>query len=293
MIIVRLNGGLGNQLFQYAAARTLSILHHTELKIDTTIFEEHKLRQYRLSPFLIQETFATTEEIAKVRRIRHNRVARLAGYLVQALTPYYRRPVFAEAHLGPYDRNILKTPRDVYLDGYWQSEKYFAGCADILRKELTVRFDQDPQSREVAARIRHTPSVSIHVRRADYVANSATYRTHGTCSRDYYDQCVSLIAERVSDPHFFVFADDFAWAKENLQFNHRTTFVTHNASARDYEDLRLMSTCRHNITANSSFSWWGAWLNNNPAKIVLSPLRWFNDPRHDTRDLLPESWIRV
>jgi hypothetical protein len=293
MIIVKLNGGLGNQLFQYAAARTLSILHQAALKLDTTIFGEHKLRQYELSPFLIQEAFATPEEIARLRRARRNRVARLAGNLVQGLTPYYRRPVFAEAHLGPYDANILKTPRDVYLDGYWQSEKYFARCANILRKELRVRFEQDPQSREVAARILHTQSVSIHVRRADYVANAATYQTHGTCSRDYYNQCVSLIAKRVNDPHFFVFGDDFAWAKENLQFNHPTTFVSHNAAARDFEDLRLMSMCRHNITANSSFSWWGAWLNSNPDKIVLAPLRWLNDPRYDTRDLLPESWIRV
>jgi len=163
----------------------------------------------------------------------------------------------------------------------------------MLRKELTVRLDQDPQSREVAARVLHTQSVSIHVRRADYVADAATYHTHGTCSRDYYDQCVCLIAERVKDPHFFVFADDFAWARKNLQFKHPTTFVTHNGAARDYEDLRLISTCKHHIIANSSFSWWGAWLNNNPAKIVFAPLRWLNDPRYDTRDLLPESWIRV
>jgi hypothetical protein len=293
MVIVKLVGGLGNQLFQYAAARRLSLFHQTTLKLDVTRFEFYESRRYSLEPFNIQQVFATWEEIAELGGTCKQRLARIVFRLNQKFKPYSRRSVFSESRLEPFNPDILKTPRHVYLDGYWQSEKYFVDIQDIIRREFVVQYEQDRTSREVAEKIASTQSVSIHVRRGDYVSVPKTRRVHGVCSLDYYKRCVSLIAESNIAPHFFVFSDDPHWVTDNLHFNYPTTFVTHNDADRDYEDLRLMSMCQHNIIANSSFSWWGAWLNANPNKIVLAPGRWFNESSLDTRDLLPDGWIKV
>lgn len=187
----------------------------------------------------------------------------------------------------------MKTPEDVYLAGYWQSESYFSAIGDVIRREFTVKYEPDSTSNETEERIGKTQSVSIHVRRRDFVENSETKRLHGTCSLDYYSECVTLIGSKVADPHFFVFSDDPDWVTKNLRLKYPCRYVTHNDASRNYEDLRLMSCCKHNIICNSSFSWWGAWLNRNPDKIVLAPRRWFGELNFDTRDLLPASWIKV
>ncbi|MEW5961408.1 MAG: alpha-1,2-fucosyltransferase, partial [Chloroflexota bacterium] len=286
-------GGLGNQLFQYAAGRRLSVLHQTPLKFDIFAFKYYEGREYNLKPFCIQEAFATPDEVAKITGTDKKGLARFLFRVGKRLKPYYRRPVFSEPHIRPYDPNILKTLREIYLDGYWQTEKYFIDIQDVIRRELTVKIEPDPQSREIAEEIIRTNAVSIHVRRGDYVSSSQINKVHGFLGLDYYRQCVRLIIEKVTNPHFFIFSDDPAWVVENLRLDYPTTYVTHNDASRNYEDLRLMSLCKHNIIANSSFSWWGAWLSSNPPKIVLAPQRWFGDTSIDTRDLLPASWIRV
>jgi hypothetical protein len=302
MVIVKIIGGLGNQLFQYAAARRLAHLHQTSLRLDITPFkhyrnigpsEYYKFRAYGLKPFRIQEAFATPEEIEKVIKGTSKKgLARIVSRLNQKLNPYYRWPIFSETHLKPFDPSILKTPKDVYLDGYWQSEKYFAEIRDVIQREFTIKFEQNSQSLEIAERIANTQSVSIHVRRGDYVLDPETNRFHVIYDLAYYKQCVSLISEKVTTPHFFVFSDDPSWGTDHLRLDYPTTFVVHNDATRDYEDLRLMSMCKHNIIANSTFSWWAAWLNTNPYKIVLAPREWFK-VNYDTRDLLPDNWIKV
>ena len=295
MVVVKLTGGLGNQLFQYAAARRLSVFHHTILKLDGTLFEHYRLRKYSLSPFRILESFATPQEIAEVKGFSKKGVLRIALAFLRNLKRNHRSPIFTEPLVRPFDPSILKTPKDVYLDGYWQSEKYFVDIQDIIRREFTIKYAQDPQSQEVAEHIASTQSVSVHVRRSDYVSDSETNRTHGSCDLDYYKQCVSLITGKITNPHFFVFSDEPSWTTKNLRLNYPTTFVTHNDSDKAYEDLRLISMCKHNIVANSSFSWWGAWLNPNPDKIVLGPKKWFNDPGPgvDASDIIPPRWIQV
>ncbi len=296
MVIVRLIGGLGNQMFQYAAGRSLALRHGVALKLDISGFADYPLRRYSLGCFNIVEEFASPEEIARVKSPPRRRLVRLirrAWRKVAGPPPYYRQPVFQESMLRPFDPNIWRTPRDVYLDGYWQSEKYFKDIEHIIRSEFTFRPEQDLQSRDIAAMIAETNSVSIHVRRGDYVSNPLTNRVHGVCGLDYYAACVRFMADRVGKPHFFVFSDEPEWAAENLRFAYPMTFVTHNRDGREYEDLRLMSLCRHHIIANSSFSWWGAWLNARAGKIVLAPQRWFNEPDRDTSDLVPDGWIRV
>lgn len=291
MIIVRLFGGLGNQLFQYAAGRRLSRMHDTTLKLDVSHFQYDKLRSYELEPFSIQQEFATAEEIMELKGTAKRGLDRIAFSVGQKLRPYYHRSIFREARSGRLDPNILKTCKNVYLDGYWQSEKYFVNIKDVIRREFVVKYELDDQNREMANKIAGTESVSIHVRRGDYVSDLRTNMP--VCGLDYYERCVKLISKTVSDAHFYVFSDDRDWIVENLPFDHATTFVTHNDVNKGYEDLRLMSMCKHNIIANSSFSWWGAWLNPNVNKIVLAPRKWHKDESIDTHDLLPEGWISI
>jgi hypothetical protein len=293
MVIVRLNGGLGNQLFQYAAGRRLSIFHRTPIKLDVRTFDYHKLRHYSLAAFRIKEACATPSEIAEARGNSPEKPASSILQLMRRFKKRRRWSVVREAYLGPYNPGILNTNRDVYLDGYWQSEKYFKDVEDVIRSEFTVQNESSPENESIASQILNTDSVSIHVRRADYVLDPATHETHGVCGLEYYQECIHLINERVAHPYFFVFSDDLDWCRENLRFDHSIIFVTHQCAVGEHEDLRLMSLCKHNIIANSSFSWWGAWLNTNKEKIVMSPRRWFKDQKYDTSDLIPEGWMRI
>ena len=138
--------------------------------------------------------------------------------------------------------------------------------------------------------ISQTNSVSLHIRRGDYVSNQKTNQTHGTCDLDYYQRCITEIEKEVENPYFFVFSDEIEWVKENLKINHPAEYVDQNTGDKSYEDMRLMSQCKHNVIANSSFSWWGAWLNSYPDKIVFAPKRWFASDKHNTKDLIPEGW---
>jgi len=294
MIIVKLMGGLGNQLFQYAAARRLSIHHNTPLKLDIGFFKNDLLRSYDLSHFCIQGEFASTEEIAALKWAPRNSLTKfsLVYRPIHAIERNFRRSIFYERKLRPYDPNILNTPPNVYLDGYWQSEKYFSDVEGIIGHEFTFRDVLDDRNRKVAEEISNTQSVSVHIRRGDLVSDPKN-RIFASCSQDYYYRCAAMIAERVANPHFYIFSDDSNWVKANLHLDDATTFVTHNDAAKAHEDLRLMSLCKHHIIANSSFSWWGAWLGTNPNKVVFAPNRWFNDPSFDTRDLIPSTWIKL
>jgi hypothetical protein len=293
MIIVKLFGGLGNQLFQYAAGRSLAAHHNISLKLDVRDIASNRVRPYSLSPFKIVEDFASEEEIARIKGTDRSFLSRWCFSLAEKMKPYYSRSVFREPYLKPFDANVFKTPTAVYLDGYWQSERYFINIQDIIRREFTIKFEPNYENIKLAENICSTDSVSIHIRRGDYISKPETYRVHGTCELDYYARCMEIISKAVSKPHFFVFSDDYLWSTNNLKLIDRNvTHITHNIGT-DFEDLRLMSMCKHNIIANSSFSWWGAWLNSNPKKVVLAPKRWFNEATYDTRDLVPASWTKV
>jgi len=205
------------------------------------------------------------------------------------LIPFRKNSYILEKGFA-FDPEVLKSPDDVYLEGYWQSEKYFASTEGLLRREFTIRQSLSGRNQEMAARIAGCNTVSLHVRRGDYVSNPNASRVHGLCGADYYQAAVRRIAEIVPQPHLFVFSDDPEWAARNLHLDHPMTIVTGNDTQRDYEDLHLMSLCKHHIVANSSFSWWGAWLDTNPDKIVIVPARWFAREQHDTRDLFPPAW---
>jgi len=295
MVIVKLMGGLGNQMFQYAAARRLAHFNNTNLKIDLSWFdnicEVDSSRNYALDEFAIQENFATREEIEAL-------TVQAQGFAERLVTKAMRRkpraaPSYIREKQFHFDPAILNLFDNVYLDGYWQSEKYFNNIEDVIRKEFAITVPQTGENQKMAKLISSHESVSLHVRRGDYVSNLQTSKVHGTCGLDYYARAIAEIYSMVDSPHFFVFSDDPEWSKANLYLSHPVIFVDHNNALTSYEDLRLMSQCRHHITANSSFSWWGAWLNSNPDKIVIAPERWFNDPNINTNDLIPKTWIRM
>jgi hypothetical protein len=293
VVVVRLVGGLGNQMFQYAAARRIASVHDVPLKLDISWFESDHLRAYKLEHLHINAAIASPDDIARTKgRWCTPGIAGRAARFAERLKPYYRRSWVRQRHLY-FDPNILRVPHTVYLDGYWQSEKYFRDIEHILRQEFTIKSAIDPQNEAMARKIRQTNSVSLHIRRGDYVSNVQTHQLHGVCSLEYYTAAVEKLGGTVEKPHFFVFSDDPQWAQQNLKLEYPVTFVTCNDADKDYEDLRLMSLCQHHIIANSSFSWWGAWLCTNPEKIVIAPQKWFNTTEQDTRDLIPAAWHRL
>ena len=289
MIIVKLMGGLGNQMFQYAAGRRLAHLHRAVLKLDLSWFGStlavETRRRYELGAFNIQEQVASPEEAG---RFREGFFLRRFGFLF----PFRKRRHILEQHYH-FDPDILQLPDNVYLEGYWQSPKYFPDIQDIIREEFTVRSEPDGGNRRMAEEIAGTESVAIHVRRGDYVSNTATSNRHGTCPMEYYQTAMKTISGGVRHPHFFVFSDDPMWARENLSWIAPGIVIDQNGLDKAFEDMRLMSLCKHHIIANSSFSWWGAWLSKNPEKIVIAPEQWFQDKNMNTDDLIPTKWTRL
>ncbi len=271
MIIVNIIGGLGNQMFQYAMGRSLAIKSKQKLKLDLAAFENYPLRNFELDVFNIDPEIASKEEINQLKENKLN---------------------FTEKYFH-FDSEILGLDQSTFLVGYWQSEKYFINYKDIILKEFILKNELSHQSSQFQKAIESTISVSLHIRRGDYITNPTTNSFHGACSLEYYKNAVSLIVNRVDKPQFFIFSDDLDWAKENLNFIEKITFIKLNENIPDHEEMYLMSQCKHNIIANSSFSWWGAWLNQNVDKIVIAPEKWFLDETMNTKDLIPDTWIHL
>lgn len=289
-IIVRLIGGLGNQMFQYAAGRALADRLGLALLLDVSGFEHYGLRRYELDRFAIR-----AEPAARADLEAFGVVARAPTLLNRLIGRFgLRRPgqVFREASFA-YDPHFEQLAEAVYLDGYWQSERYFAGIGAALREDFRLRESPDAANADMAAAIDAEPAaVSLHVRRGDYVSDAHTAQYHGVCSLDYYRLAVAAVLERVPAAHFYVFSDDPDWVAANLDVGRPLTLVRINDGDHGMYDLDLMRRCRHHVIANSSFSWWGAWLNPAPDKLVVAPQRWFAGADHDTRDLLPATWTQ-
>ncbi len=291
MIVVNIIGGLGNQMFQYAFAYTLSKKNKTQLKLDISGFESYDLRQYLLDLFCINGEIATYEEINQLKYKKESLFAKFFRKLTRQPKPfsnaYYKESAFQ------LDKPLTDRIENVYFEGYWQSEKYFQSYRNDLLKFFTLRNPIHAKSKQYQKKILASRSVSLHIRRGDYVSNAHTNSVHGTCKLSYYQKAISYLEDRVKKPHFFIFSDDLTWAKQNLDFIKYGTFIELEQNIPDHEEMYLMSQCQHNIIANSSFSWWGAWLNQNEDKNVVAPLRWFTDATINTDDLIPEAWTRI
>lgn len=291
MVIIHMLGDLGNQMFQYAFGYATVKKKNEVFKLDINKFELYDLRNYELELFSIDTKIASGEEVKKLKYNEENifdKLFRKIRTKERKLSDRY----YKEVHFN-FDKNVFESKGDIYFEGYWQSEKYFKDYRDDLLKQFTLKEEIHLKSQHYRQKIKDAESVSLHIRREDYVTNTHTNSVHGTCTLEYYQNAVLKIKEKISNAQFFIFSDDLDWAKENLDFIDRITFVELDKEVPDHEEMYLMSQCKHNIIANSSFSWWGAWLNQNPDKIVIAPEKWFNDTTINTSDLIPESWIRL
>ncbi|HNZ40154.1 MAG TPA: alpha-1,2-fucosyltransferase [Candidatus Latescibacteria bacterium] len=291
MVIVQLTGGLGNQLFQYATARAIAHRNAVPLKLDTSWFKRYPQRAYGLGGFMIEASVATMEEIEELCPPRWS--LRWAGGQARDRTkPYSRRRVVRE-RWKRFDPALLKVGGDAYLIGCWQSERYFMDIAELIRRELVFKTPPDERNAELLSRIDETDSVSLHIRRGDYVTNPVLADIYGTPGLQYYARALEVVAGHTNAPHVFVFSDDIPWARENFVTNLPTEFVCHNGPGKEIEDLRLMSRCRHHIIANSSFSWWGAWLAEHPGQLVIAPDPWFRDRKWAPADIVSVRWTTL
>lgn len=297
MIIVRLCGGLGNQMFQYAAARRMALVNEASLKLDLSWFDNIPAgdtpRRYELHRFNSVQEPASPKEVKALRGVDIAKWPRLAKRFLEGSGMLVKRSWIKEKS-HHFDPEILDLRGSAYLEGFWQSARYFEDVAETIRKDFTVKTAPDPENRKTADLIRQKESVSVHVRRGDYLTNPGAAQFHGVSPLEYYHAAMAEIASRVKKPHFFIFSDDPEWVKNNLYLDMPMTCIEHNGPDRGFEDLRLMSLCRHHIVANSSFSWWGAWLQKSEEKIVVAPLKWFNDDScQEPNDLIPPTWLKI
>jgi hypothetical protein len=290
MIISKINGGLGNQLFQYAFGRRLAEHFKMPLKLDVSLFQVHKQRAYNLSPYPLQASIATKYEIKYIEKIRRHE---WMNNISKVIKPGRWEFVYEPA-LSPYRPEILdSTAPNIYLDGYWQSEKYFVEISQLIRNEFSLQTPLGSYAQGFEEKIQKCNAVSLHVRRGDYSTDPLINRVHGLCSMDYYTRAIHYIREREPDIRIFVFSDDIEWARGNLPIERPVEFVSNSQKITEHEELYLISLCRRHIIANSSFSWWGAWLGKNIDKIVIAPEPWFEDKQIDDRDLIPENWVKL
>ena len=296
MIVVKLMGGLGNQMFQYAAARRAAWRRATVLKLNLSFLEKDQPgntpRRFALGELNISATRASRWEVARISCQGRNVLESAGLRVLQRVGLAGRGQLFKEKQFG-FDPTLLAAPDNSYLEGYWQSERYFQDIAPLIAEEFTVRRPLCGKDLELAQLMQATQAVSLHVRRGDYVSAAAVNAFHGACPINYYLAAVQVMASRLGSPHFFLFSDDPEWLRAHLKLQYPTTVVEHNGAQEGHQDLRLMSLCKHHIIANSSLSWWGAWLSGHAQKTVIAPRKWFNDPSVDTSDLIPGGWLRL
>ncbi len=281
-IISRLLGGAGNQLFQYAIGRALADRLGCELVLDTRYVAGSADRGDCFDHF----ARARFERNVDLPPAKSDGLLRYGLWRAFGRDPKFRR----EQGLG-FDPAVLDLPSNSYLHGYWQSEKYFTAIADALRRDLAFTTPLDAANADMARQIGAAPTpVAVHVRRGDYIASGS----FTACSPDYYRRAVGHLHKALATPlTCFVFSNDPSWARDNLDLGQETVIVDLNDETTGHFDMQLMSLCAHNIIANSTFSWWGAWLNANPEKQVIAPRDWFAKDALSNPDICPDGWVRL
>lgn len=293
MIVSNLMGGLGNQLFQYACGFALAARQGVELRLATDLFEAYALHQgFELARvFAIDNRLASPDDLqALLGPWRQPALRRLLLRLRPGLRCSGRAAFEPSGSGWPH---ITRLGPQAYLHGYWQTEHYFADQAPALRAALQFRQTPNAANARLLERIDNGLSVSLHLRRGDYVSKAKNRRIYANCGPAYYQAAMGHLQARHAGARFFVFSDDVAWARQALAGQHDVIeVVEHNRGAESWNDLRLMRQCRHHIIANSTFSWWAAWLGEGPGKTIIAPRQWYTTPGRD-RDLVPERWLRL
>lgn len=325
--IVKLNGGLGNQMFQYAFAVALGRKWQDEVLFDFSYFKETSndivvVRPFELGIFNTDCKPASDEDLTQIiDKSERTLIEKVAWdwFKIKKYKPATN--ILRQSSAYIFEKKFLTQPDAYYYDGYFQNEKYFKHCRSELLQHFSLKESLGGKCAETLEQIKGTNSVSIHVRRGDYVTLESANTLHGLCSLEYYKQAIEYIAKKVPTrmsasapsplvgegeflgedtsfrnsgegyyPHFFLFSDDVEWVVQNLKIDYPYTVVDFNQD-NGFLDMELMKNCKHNIVANSSFSWWGAWLNENPEKIVVAPKKWL--AINEKCDIVPSEWVKL
>lgn len=276
MIIVRLCGGLGNQLFQYAVGKQLAVMNNLPLKLDVSWVELPDVRKYRLQFYNISDPIASAREVEDYLAVYESQSLYARLYRkIQNRLPKRKRRYFQESDFWAYEPDLLRITSSVFLEGFWQHHAYFEKLHPQVLQSIRLKDAYKAESYPVLEEIKKdSTAVSLHIRRGDYVSDPYNLSFFGVMSPAYYHKAADYLQKRVQNPTFYIFSDDLTWAREHLQLNAPMVFVDIANGEKEYLELEAMSQCRHNIIANSSFSWWGAYLNQNPDKIVIAPEQW-------------------
>ena len=305
MIIIELFAGLGNQLFQYAAGRALAEELKVPLLLNLQSFAKSEIYQYELGPFNISAGFATKKEVDKALNLPKNILSKYFLKITERLKPSNKRRSIIREKSFHFENEMSATTKNAYLFGHWQSEKYFINHRDLIRREFALKTNHLDKRVDLINKIENTNSFSLVIRRGDYLTY-ADLNLYGDDLTFYY-KAINYAQSKISDPHFFIFSDDIEWVKQHLNIILPVTFVSEPYPGIDYkinpnrhQDLHLISKCKHHIITNSTFAWWGAWLNPSKNKMVIAPSQWFAKDKiwydgniANTQDILPDEWIKI
>jgi hypothetical protein len=299
MIKVFLQGGLGNQMFQYAAGFALATQKNTDLVIDAVFLndrfprKEFTYRDYALDIFSIRPQFTRLSEISHSISIPGLWLGADLAWMKFEDKIGLQKIKKESEH---FDKDVWEHEigDNLTLRGYFQSEYYFSSVKENIRREFIFKDTLSAEVAEIAKSIRLCNSVSLHIRRGDYIHFLNNIKLFGETDLSYYARAVSYIASRIENPHFFIFSNDIEWCRENVKLQFPMTYIDPSlAGPKDSFHLHLMSLCAHNIIANSSFSWWGAWLNQNVGKIIIAPKKWYADEKKNNEDIIPTDWVKI
>jgi len=282
MVIVKLQGGLGNQLFQYSAGLSLSMRLKTQLKVDVGFFENQSLRYFELGKIF-------DPQIASKKEVEAFYKKGLFANLESIIQPKH---VFEERGPG-FDKRFLKLDGNIFLIGYFQDLRYFEDIANMVKADLDFKPKLNSEAKRALQMISEPESVSVHIRRGDYVTNPVAKSVLGTLPISFYKNAFDLMHTKLKNPKFFLFTDDVDWVSTNSMYRSQIIKIIDFKNRSDLMDLWLMTKCKHNIIANSSFSWWGAWLNSNESKIVIAPKRWYKNTSMNVKSPVLTDWITI
>ncbi|XHC09640.1 alpha-1,2-fucosyltransferase [Labrenzia sp. ac12] len=270
-------------MFQYALGRSLSEISGKNLKLDISAYQTYKTHNFLLDKLNTQYEIVAQKEVEQIFGAKKR--------ISLPFTSSSKVKIIKETELS-FNPNIMNVKKDAYFIGYWQSEKYFKNIRSKILEEFQPNEKISKKRTEILNEIKSTRSpISVHIRRGDYVSNTKANNIHGTCEPEWYKSAANIIENYFENVTYFVFSDDPDWVKRNIRFDQKAILVEPDVDGKDYEDLYMMSACDGHIIANSTFSWWGAWLNSKSNKRVIAPSRWFKSQTIKNVDLIPEDWI--